>query len=364
MRTLAFWLGDRWRDNFEYDAAKTPCEQVLLTGQMCYYESRLQEQFLEDKGLRDLGAVSYLGTPLLDSAGRVIGHLCVMDVNPLADDPRTRSVVTIFAARAAAELERKRAEDALRESEGRLRESELRFRALIEHSSDAIALVNDQIEVFYASPATSRILGYQAEELVGRNPLEIVHPDDIAATKRGLQQLIRQPGRVMQYIHRALHQDGEWRWIESIGTNLLNEPSVRAIVINYRDVTERKQAEEEQAQLQSIAQNVAREWRLTFDAVEFPILLIDFEGNVARLNHAAMILAGRDYRDLRGIPVETVGSGEPWRLISEMIAKVRASRSSVSHTIRDPATARTWEIAASLFSGFEEGEKENNCSRT
>ncbi len=130
------------------------------------------------------------------------------------------------------------------QAEERLRASEERFRALIENSSDAIALVDANGVITYASPATTRILGYTIDEFVGHSGFEFVHPDEMEYLTGVLAELAQTPGEIVAIQYRLRHKDGSWRWLEGVGTNLLTEPSVRAIVGNYRDVTERKQAEE------------------------------------------------------------------------------------------------------------------------
>ncbi|HEY9810407.1 MAG TPA: response regulator [Halomicronema sp.] len=112
VRTLAFWLGETWSNDLEYDFGSTPCERVLA-GQCCYYPDNLQTNFPQDQELIDLGVVSYLGIPLLGSNNEVLGHLCVMDTKPMKNDPNQQLILRIFAARAGAELERKLAEQAL-----------------------------------------------------------------------------------------------------------------------------------------------------------------------------------------------------------------------------------------------------------
>jgi formate hydrogenlyase transcriptional activator len=117
LRTLALWMGSGWVENYEYELARTPCDEVVREGRLFYCRDRLQEIFPDDKTLADLNAVSYMGVPLFNSAGRLIGSLCIIDNKPLADEQRARSVLGIFAARAAAEIERKRVEESLRRSE-------------------------------------------------------------------------------------------------------------------------------------------------------------------------------------------------------------------------------------------------------
>ncbi len=127
----------------------------------------------------------------------------------------------------------------------RLHDSEMRFRALIENSADAITLIGSDGTVLYESPASNRILGYAAEERLGRNSFELMHPDDLDYTTRLFSQLLQKPSENVMAQFQFRHKNGSWRWIEAVGANLLAEPSVQAIVVNYRDITERKQAEEE-----------------------------------------------------------------------------------------------------------------------
>ena len=124
-----------------------------------------------------------------------------------------------------------------------LRASEQRFRALIEHSADVIALLDADGTICYESPSVTPVLGYLPEELVGRHVFELLHPDDVSAVLALFTQLVAQPETKLSAQCRYRRKDGTWCWIEATGTNLLAEPTVQAIVVNYRDVTAHKQAE-------------------------------------------------------------------------------------------------------------------------
>ncbi len=123
--------------------------------------------------------------------------------------------------------------------------TERRFRALIEHSTDMKALIDPQGNFLYASPSTTRILGYSLEEYVGRNAFDFVHPEDRKRTQDLLAALVQKPGATITAEYRMLAKDGTWRWIEGSGTNLLADPDIHAVVANYHDITERKRAEDE-----------------------------------------------------------------------------------------------------------------------
>jgi PAS domain S-box-containing protein len=129
-------------------------------------------------------------------------------------------------------------------SEATLRESESRFRALIENSSDGIALMGPDGTILYEGPSTQHILGYTPEENIARRVFDLVHPDDRDEMRTRLEDLV-QSGGVVTAEYRVKHKDGSWRWMEGTTTNLLSEPSVRALVANFRDITERRKAEEE-----------------------------------------------------------------------------------------------------------------------
>ena len=125
------------------------------------------------------------------------------------------------------------------------KQSEKRFRSLIENSSDEVSIIDANGTLLYESPSSHPTLGYRSIEFVGKNLLQLIHPDDLEKVQRILGELVRNSNYHPRERFRLLHRDGTWRWIEAVGTNLLAEPSVRGIVINYHDVTERVRAEEQ-----------------------------------------------------------------------------------------------------------------------
>lgn len=134
-----------------------------------------------------------------------------------------------------------------------------RFQALIENAPDGIALLRLDGKLNQVTPSTQQILGYTLEEAQGQEPALLTHPDDLPALLGLLQDLIQNPGKVATTQYRFRHKDGSWRWLESTISNLIAEPGVEAIVFNYHDITERKQAEkalEEKEQLLSEAQRI------------------------------------------------------------------------------------------------------------
>jgi PAS domain S-box-containing protein len=124
-----------------------------------------------------------------------------------------------------------------------LQESEHRFRTLMENGADSIALVDAENKILYLSPSVATVEGYSAEELVGRMGPENTHPDDLPLLKQYFERLMAEPGKPVPVLWRRRHKDGRWLWLEGTATNRLHDPAVRAIVTNYRDVSDRMRSE-------------------------------------------------------------------------------------------------------------------------
>jgi PAS domain S-box-containing protein len=131
-------------------------------------------------------------------------------------------------------------------AEAALRRSEERFRSLIERGSDIITIVDAGGVIRYESPSVVRVLGYGPNALVGRRVTEFIHPDDLPHV-RALALRRAADGSTSTFECRCRRSDGSWCHIEVVATNLLNHPSVEGLVFNWRDITERKRAEEERA---------------------------------------------------------------------------------------------------------------------
>jgi PAS domain S-box-containing protein len=138
---------------------------------------------------------------------------------------------------------REQAEAARAEAEARLLANERRFRALIENCADAVALFDRHGMVQYASPAASRMLGYELESSVGENAFAIIHPADRHHAAEQFTNLVERSGSQFTIELRAQHQDGSWHWFEATAVNSLADPTIAGIVVNFHDVTSRKQAE-------------------------------------------------------------------------------------------------------------------------
>jgi len=153
--------------------------------------------------------------------------------------------LTSVARLAGAFIESAHAEEARRIAERQRTEGETRFRALVENIGEGIALVDAHGNFTYTSPGSRHVLGYSTEELMEFNFADLVHEDDLQYAQMRMRELLVRDGNEVRGEVRMRHRDNSWRWIEGTYKNLLFNGSVRGIVINYRDVTARKLAEQQ-----------------------------------------------------------------------------------------------------------------------
>jgi PAS domain S-box-containing protein len=152
LRALAFWLGGEWIRDFEHLIDGTPCADVVTGRRLVHIADNVLALYPDDEPGREAGAVSYLGVPLLDIDGSVLGHLAVLDRRPMPAEPRAEALIRIFAARAAAELQRLRAEAEVRERERKLT-------GLVDSAMDAIVELDEGLRVTRMNPAAVKLFG-------------------------------------------------------------------------------------------------------------------------------------------------------------------------------------------------------------
>src|SRR5713101_2954246 len=149
--------------------------------------------------------------------------------------------------------------------------SDRRFRALIEHGTDAIALLTPDGTVTYASPSIERVLGYTPQEFMTINGFDVIHPGGLPSLAHTFQHLLAIPGLVATQQVRSRHKDGTWRWVEATMTNLVHDPDVQAVVTTLHDITERKQAEEKLKALAEQTEESEQRFRLLADGA--PVMI-------------------------------------------------------------------------------------------
>lgn len=198
VRTLAFWTGKGFLDNFEYDLADTPCEQVLK-GKACHYSEGVQALFPKDKDLVNLEAESYLAIPLIDVSGNVLGHLAAIHDKPMAVEPLNMSIFKIFGARAASELERKHAEETLEHelkvAQALLREAKERVEGPLLGESPAVRALREAITRYAETDGPLLVTG----------PRGVGHE----AVARAIHHQSDRAKRAFIHVHCALLQTSE-----------------------------------------------------------------------------------------------------------------------------------------------------------
>ena len=232
IRLLSHWTGAGYGENLEYAIAGTPCEQVLY-GHLCYIPSNVQQMFPEDLWLKQIGAEAYMAIPLFDQAGKPVGHMGILHDAALNDDAPRESIMRMFAARAAAEVERRRSA------------SNLKYQGqLIASVHDAIISTDERWRLVSWNHAAEEIYGWQEAEVLGRRAHEVLNTElvgvDAAEVSRRLEQTGEFGGQVLE--HR---KSGEPINIEATVTALRDD---RARLTGYvtvnRDITERKRVED------------------------------------------------------------------------------------------------------------------------
>ncbi len=170
LKALAFWMGDQWLDDWEMAVDGTACERVVDERRLVHIPDNLLDIYGDNPEVRAIGAASYLGMPLLDLGGKVLGHLAVLDLRPMPAEPRAQALFQIFAARAGAELRRLRAE-------AQVREREQKLGRLVGSAMDAIIELDRHLAVTQMNPAAEKVMGCGTAAIVGRTFSQFLSAD-------------------------------------------------------------------------------------------------------------------------------------------------------------------------------------------
>ena len=222
-----------------------PQENLLLTGK--YYVSN---DTLNDPGLKNwkaiglqLGVRSFMQLAI-KKADKVIGTLNLCSAETDFFDAEKIAILQEVTRDISFALDMFDKADRQKEAEELVIKNEKRFRALIEKSSDMITLVTAEGKLIYGSPSVSDILGYTPEEFLNTPCFDFIHPEDIAVLVEKRKEILEPPWGSFHLQLRLRHKNGSWLWCEDTDTNMLHDPDVNAIVSNFRDITERKNAED------------------------------------------------------------------------------------------------------------------------
>jgi len=248
-----------------------------------------------------------------------------------------------LVAQASRLIERAKLEEALKHSEER-------YRLLFECTPQPIWVYDEETLYFLAvNEAAIQTYGYSREEFLGLTIKDIRPTEDVPAllikTGAGLD------GPVLTSPWRHKKKDGSVIYVE-ITSHPLVFGNRKARLVIATDVTDRKLLDEEQKRMHASIQQSAIEWRQTFNAMDFPVLIVDLEGRIRRLNKAAQEIAAGDKEEIIGQEVISAGSGEPWQKAAELLKNIRENGGSRSAEVRDHATGKTWAITLYLIHEF------------
>jgi PAS domain S-box-containing protein len=225
-------------DDFRYAIQGTPCEEVIHGSCPVHVPENVMDLYPDDPDLKPFGAVSYLGVPLIDPQGKVIGNLAVLDRRPMPEDPRALAIIQIFASRAAAEVSR-----LLTEQELRAREEQIR--GLVDSTLDAIVQLDADLGIVRVNPAAEKTFRAAADRLLGRNFVEFLSGDSGSKFRRYLDALSPSPaGQSSAWISGGLEArraDGSAFPAEASLARF--EAGGRYVTVILRDVNERREAE-------------------------------------------------------------------------------------------------------------------------
>ena len=238
--------------------------------------------------------------------------------------------------------ERKRFEEALRDSEER-------YRLLFESTPQPIWVYNEDTLHFLAvNEAATRIYGYTREEFLS------ITVDDIRGAREDIPTLMikNDPNDLVissPWRHRT--KDGKTIYVEiSSHPVVFDGKNSRLVIVN--DVTERKLLDEKQQRLHASLQQSAMEWRQTFNAIDFPVLIVDLSGTIKRSNQAAEQIVGVEAEQILDKTVGELGENQPWKKAAEMIESLLEYPAPKAEEIKDDATGKTWAITLYHISEF------------
>jgi diguanylate cyclase (GGDEF)-like protein/PAS domain S-box-containing protein len=290
IRTIAVQVGERRVDDFEYDLAGTPCQNVVGR-ETCTYPRAVQEQFPHDHMLAEMGVQAYVGTPLFDSNGAALGLLTVMYRRPIDEDPTIRTTLEIFAARAAAELERLRAEQALRESEimlARAQEMTHLGSWRWQVATGKVTWSDEMYRIYGVSPDTGGVSFERA--------MSAIHPDDRALVAQQVQDMLA--GKDTEnYECRIVRPDGVVRYVWARSeVQRAADGSPQIVIGTVQDITGRKRAE------QALRDSETR-YRTIVETAQEGIWQIDTDNRTTFVNRKMAEILGYSVEEMNGRPL-------------------------------------------------------------
>lgn len=286
VHTAAVCAHGRVVDNFLYKLAGTPCHEVITGQRVCTFARGVQQLFPEDLMLIDMGLESYIGAPLFDSSGQPLGILVLVDSKPLTNPEMAEAILKICASRAAAELERRRADGQLR-----------LLASAVANTADSVVITDPHGVIQYVNPAYEKTTGYSCHEVLGKNPSILKSGKHEPAFYQKLWDTILR-GEVFRQRFINRRKDGSLYCEEKTITPLKNEKEeVTHFVSTGKDITEHIRTEQAMTRMGRILDQSSNEIYV-FDAETLRFLQVN-EGARQNLGYTSAELAELTPVDLK-----------------------------------------------------------------
>ena len=334
-RTLSRWTGTDWEESIDYDLSQTTCGHVVETRELLCCARGLRERFPLDSRLVALGIESYLGAPFLASSGEVIGHLCVMDREPLKDEERAKTILGTFASRAAAELHRIRTDRELERQRSFLRQvldinPSLIF---VKDRQGRFTLVNRSIAEVYGTTVEGLLGKTDADFNPNREEVEFFRKMDLEVMDTLQERFIAE--------EPLTEADEQVHWVQTIKRPIVGPDGTADQVLGVAtDITELKRTREElllrekkehekvQAELDKVKEELVRQTRLAAIGQVAASIAHELRNPLGAINNAVFYLSRREaglgpkWAEYLGIIRQEVQASD--RIVSDLLEMSRA----------------------------------------
>ncbi|RYD75423.1 MAG: PAS domain S-box protein, partial [Sphingobacteriales bacterium] len=218
--------------------------------------------------------------------------------------------------------------------------NEKRFRTLIENGTDMITMTNPEGEILYSSPSISKVFGYSSADISHTLAVDFIHPEHVRHFLENRQKILKTPGASFFNVLPLRHANGNWIWCEVTLTNRLDEPGINAMVSNFRDISEKKKAEQARIESKNLVQTI---YKASLDAV----IVIDADGMITKWDSKSEKLFGWTAEDVAGMELSAVIIPKKYRAMHD---------NGIKHYLRTgegPVLGKTIDTSAVKKSGEE-----------
>jgi len=218
---------------------RTITAHIIRTGEALLATNAELKKMQKSGAVEGLGTLPeiWLGVPLKIN-DKVIGAIVVQNYHdPSTYTEREKNILSNVANQIALSLQKKQAYNLVRDSEEK-------YRKLLRNSNDVLVIIDKDAQETFVSESVENLTGLSIKEFIGTKGYEHIHPDDVQSMKENLYKLIENPQEQVRAEYRHRHKNGSWLYLEAIGTNYFDDPLINGIVLNVRDISERRKADE------------------------------------------------------------------------------------------------------------------------